>query len=106
MFPCNYASVCIRDFLLLDFRSVYSAAGAMLPGAGRMEDVLMMCLESKKGGPRGEAACVLSPSHRSLAVKGGDILLRYSRPSLLIKENIERQQERSNTVSDLGIHPT
>ena len=55
MFPCNYASVCIRDFLLLDFRSVYSAAGAMLPGAGRMEDVLMMCLESKKGGPQGRS---------------------------------------------------
>lgn len=25
MFPCNYASVCIRAFLLLDFLSVYSA---------------------------------------------------------------------------------
>lgn len=69
-----------------------------------MEDVLMICLESRKWGARGSHACAesLTPAQRS----EGRHPFEIASLSFLIKENIERQQERSNTISDLGIHPT
>lgn len=63
---CAFVIFCCSTSILFIQQS-----GAVPPGAGRMEDVLMMCLESKKGGPQGRSHVCAESLTSQLGGQGG-----------------------------------
>lgn len=63
---CAFVLFCCLTSILFIQQS-----GAVPPGAGRMEDVLVMCLESKKGGSKGRSHACAESLTPQLSGQGG-----------------------------------
>ena len=100
-FPCNYASVCIRAFLLLDFYSVYSAVRSRATQGsadGRRPHDVLRKRERGAQGEKPHVRCVLP----SMALKGEGQHLS-ERPSTLpslLKKTFKDSEKR--TKNDVG----